>query len=284
MDPLVNPRDVVLVVDSDADNETALFLTAIDGENPMRGKCADGLAVAVVHLKDLCILGIGIERRFKDGTSPKLFAHEAAQLRLVHDRLGEDITRTRKCVSNCWDFLFCIYIRCSSFLGRAFGLSLEQHRVCKVLQPPLTGNGGACAFFLLIGTVEIFECLKFFGGFDFCTQIVRQLALFLDACDDFLLPFDKAAQIGETRLHLTQHLVLKRAGRLLAVTCDERNRVAIVEECDNGFDLLRTDGEFARNCGGNIGDAHETKPFFLLLNALHYSMIFVPCKRYHQFS
>ena len=83
----------------------------------MRGKCADRLAVAVVHLKDLCILGIGIERRFKDSTVPKLLTHEAAQLRLVHDRLGEDIACTRKCVGDRWDFLFCIYIWCSNFLG-----------------------------------------------------------------------------------------------------------------------------------------------------------------------
>ena len=158
--------------------------------------------------------------------------------------------------------LFCIYIRCSGFLGRAFGLSLEQHRVCKVLQPPLTRNGGTCAFFLLIGTVEILKCLEFFGGFDFCTQLVCQLTLLLDARKDFLLPLDKAAQVGETCLHLTQDLVLKGVGRLFAVTGDERNRVAVVEECDDGFDLLRTDGEFARNRGWNIGDAHETKPFF----------------------
>ena len=279
MDPLVNPCDILLVVEGEADREAALLLSAIDGENPMRGECADGLAVAVVHLKDLCILGIGVERRLKDSVPPKLLAHEATQLRLVHDRLGEDITGTRKCVGDCWDFLFCIYIRCSCFLKRARRLPLEQHRICQSLKSALACNGGTCPFFLFVWTVEILECLQLGCVFNRRAELVRQFTLLLDASDDFLLPFDKAAQIGETCLHLAQHLILKRAGCLLAVPCDERDRVAVVEECDDGCGLLRTDGKFARNGGGNVRNTHGTKPFFLLFNAIHYSMILERRKR-----
>ena len=169
--------------------------------------------------------------------------------------------------------MLCIYIGSCDILGCSFCLSLEQHRICQSFQSPRTCDGGTRALFLLVGAVEIFEGLKFFGCLDRCAQFICQLALVLDACEDLLLPFDEAAQIREACLHLAQCLVFKRAGRLLAVACDERDRVAVIEQCDDGFDLLRTDGEFARNRGWDIGNTHGINPFFLF-QCPHYSMIF----------
>ena len=161
---------------------------------------------------------------------------------------------------------------------------MEQHGVGKSLQSALACDGGARTLFLFVRAVEVFEGLKFFGSLNCRAQVIRQFPLLLDACDDFLLPLDEAAQVGEARFHLTQHLVLKRAGRLLAVACDEWDCVAVVEKRDDGCNLLRTDGEFARNGGGYIGDTHGTKPFFLLFNVLHYNMISKRRKRIGYFS
>ena len=252
------------MIDGDAHGETALLLPAIDGEDAVGGQGSDGLRVTVVHLKDLRLLGVGIQCRLKDSGLPEFLTHQAAQLRLVHNRLGEDVTRACKRVGGGRYILFGIHKGSGDILGRTACLALQQHCVCESFESALACDGGARALLLLVRAIKILEGLELFGGFDGCAQLVRQLALLLDACAYFLLPLDEAAQICEARLHLTQHLVLKGAGRLLAVACNKGNRIAVIEEGNDGFDLLRTDGELARDRGGNVGNTHGIKPFFLL--------------------
>ena len=106
-----------LVIDSDAHGETALFLAAIDGKYAVRGQGADGLRVAVVHLKDLRLLGICIQCRLKDGGFPEFLAHQAAQLRLVHDRLGKDVACARECIGGGRYILLCIHVGSCDVFG-----------------------------------------------------------------------------------------------------------------------------------------------------------------------
>ena len=260
---LVDPFDIGFVIDDNAHGETALLLAAIDGENAMGGERANGFAVAVIHLKDLRILCIHVQRRFEYGIFPKLFTHEAAQLRLVHYGLRKDITGTRKRIVGGRYFLFSIYVRGCKLLGCPRCLPLHKHGICERLQPALTRHGGSGTFFLLVGAIEILKRLQLFGALDRHAQLFGQFPLLFDAGKYFFLPLDETAQVGESCLHLAQHLIFQRAGCFLAVTRYKWNGIAVIEQCDSGLDLLWTDGEFACDCSGDIGNTHEIKPFFL---------------------
>ena len=138
----------------------------------MRGKRANGFAVAVIHLENLCILCINVQRRFEYRAFPELFTHEAAQLCLVHDGLRKDITGTRKCIVGGWYFLFGIYVRGCKLLGCPRCLPLHKHGICERLQPALTRHGGSGTFFLLVGTIEVLKRLQFLGALNRHAQFV----------------------------------------------------------------------------------------------------------------
>jgi hypothetical protein len=66
--------------------------------------------------------------------------------------------------------------------------------------------------------------------FDSGPQLVRHLALFVDAREDRGAPVFQFAQIQETFLEVTQLRVVEIVGHFLTVTRDKRNSRAFVEE------------------------------------------------------
>ena len=90
-------------------------------------------------------------------------------------------------------------------------------------------------------------CL-FDGGFEF----IGQLALLLDFAEDFFLPFDEIAQIGQAFFERAQLLILQSTRGLFAVAGNKRYGIAAVQQLDGGRGLLRCHAKFLGDKYGNI--------------------------------
>ena len=87
--------------------------------------------------------------------------------------------------------------------------------------------------FLLIGPVEILDLGERRGLVDRGGELVRQLALRLDRGFDFVTAGLQIFEVLQARLERAERRVVHRAVRLLAVTGDEGNGVALVQQGDD---------------------------------------------------
>ena len=80
-------------------------------------------------------------------------------------------------------------------------------------------------------------------------QFGRELALRLDRLQNGRAPFVERAQPYERLTQAANLVFVQSAGHLLAVTRDEGQRIARIEEVNRGADLRRRDIEFLRDLG-----------------------------------
>ena len=78
---------------------------------------------------------------------------------------------------------------------------------------------------------------------DGCGQLGGELALLLDALEDGLAPGLEFTQVSEALLEGAQLRIVETLRGLLAVTRDEGNRGALVEQADGRLDLLHAHAE-----------------------------------------
>ena len=117
---------------------------------------------------------------------------------------------------------------------------------------------GAGAAFLLIGPVQVFHLGQRGGLVDGGGQLVRQLSLLRDGIFDGLPPFHQPPQIAEAFFQVPQNGVVHGPVQFLAVTGDEWNGVASVQELDDVGDVL---GVLAQFLGEGGDDWIHKAPF-----------------------
>ena len=97
---------------------------------------------------------------------------------------------------------------------------------------------------MFVRGVEIFKPLFGFGLVDFPGKLRRELLLFGDGGQNRGPAILKFAQVEQARVEVAQHRVVEAARGLLAIARDEGNRRAVVDEIDDGGDLMGSDVEF----------------------------------------
>ena len=121
-----------------------------------------------------------------------------------------------------------------------------QQRIGQRLQPRLQGDLRLGAALGLVGQIQVFELGLVLGMHHHVQQLRRHLALLGDGSDDGRAAVFQFAQVAQTVFQHAQLDVVQTAGRLLAVTRDERHGRALVQHLDGGGDLRW----FGRNLGG----------------------------------
>ena len=117
------------------------------------------------------------------------------------------------------------------------------------LQPRFAGHHALGAALGLEGQVQVFQLLFGGRGVDGGQQFGRHLALLGDAFDHGGAAVFQLAQIAQARLQLAQLDVVQAAGHFFAVTGDEGDGGAAIEQFHGGLDLLRADTDFSGQLG-----------------------------------
>ena len=103
-----------------------------------------------------------------------------------------------------------------------------------------------------VGAVDIVDLGDGDGRVDGGDQLVGQLALRLNEILDLLTALFDIAQIIQPLLKRTQYGVIKTPRDLFAVTRDEGDGVALVNESDRLFDLIDRKVQFFGECFDNV--------------------------------
>ena len=105
------------------------------------------------------------------------------------------------------------------------------------LEAALACRAGERLLFGFVGEVQVFQPARRVGREEGVAQLVRQLALRLDALEDGLLAISELAELIDPQLNDADDLLVQAARPLLAITGDEGNGVPFVEELDHAFHL-----------------------------------------------
>ena len=167
----------------------------------------------------------------------QLFAHVG----VVGDDFGDDVFGACDGIFGGRNALFFIDIF-GGFGVHVERLILREDGLRQGLQAALDGDARARLLFLFIRAVDIFRLGQRRRGGERGGDLVRHFALLGDGLGDLFFALFQAAQIGEAVVELAQHLVVAAARHLFAVARDERNGVALVDEVDDVFCPVRTDG------------------------------------------
>ena len=189
-------------------------------------------------------------------------AQALAQRRVVGDALGDDVARAGKGLFGRGDTLFLVYILCRlpERLGTVALLGKEQ--LCERLEPLFLRDRRAGAALGLVGAVEILKLGERRGVFDGGGELLRQLALLADRGEDGLAPLLQAAQVLQSGLERAQDRIVHRAVHFLAVARDEGDRVALVEQAHDVFDIFFLLSQLAGEKRGDL--IHGLSPCALI--------------------
>ena len=218
------------------DTEHLLLFTTVDGENLMPLQTGKVLREIIVQR----VYGILFCRCFRVELSNAIQQGLQcfAQLGTVADLLGDDIRGTGQRVFNALHTLFWVYIIfCSFFRSRAVPV-LTKEQLGQWVKPFFFRNGGTGTTLLLIGTVKILELCEGSGLPDGSGKFIGELALLLNGGENGVAPFLKIAQVLQPSFQRAQCCVVHGPVQFLAVTGDERNGVALIQQTDDIFHIL----------------------------------------------
>ena len=170
-----------------------------------------------------------------------LFAHAAADVGVVADRLGDDVAGAGQGGLDVGHLFG--QVGGGQGLGRLAAERLVEHQVGQRLQAALAGDAGAGAPLLLVGRVEVFQLGLGRGGLELRLEFGRQLALFRDTGDNGSAALVEGAGVFERLDDGAQLFLVEAAGHFLAVAGDKGQRVAVVEQGDGGLDRLGRQAE-----------------------------------------
>ncbi len=165
-----------------------------------------------------------------------LFTGNRADIGIIADGLGDDIPGT---LEGFFD-RFHIFIQIG-FLDDVCDISLGKRlledMVRQTLQASFTSDHGASAALGFIRGVQVLEgshglrCQD--GGF----ELIREFALLFDGSQDSIPALLDLAQADDFICHDPDLLIIKGAGHFLAITGDERDSIAFVQQTDGGLHL-----------------------------------------------
>ena len=134
---------------------------------------------------------------------------------------------------------------------------LRQQHLRQRLETCFLGDFGLGAALRLERRVNVFEAPLGVGGEDRGFKGSVELALFPDRIEDGGATLLELAQVGQPLFQRTQLRVVERAGQLLAIAGNERNRGATVKQRDGGLDLLIPDAKLLGNLPMNLCHANS---------------------------
>ncbi|MND65447.1 hypothetical protein D3C80_568160 [compost metagenome] len=136
---------------------------------------------------------------------------------------------------------------------RRIGSAVFPDGFRKRAETAFTGDFRAGAAFRLIGQVEVFQLRLGPGLHDLDHQLVGHLALTGDGIDDGGAARIEFAQIDETFRKRAQLGIIKSSGHFLAVTGDEGNGRALVQQGHRRLHLIGAGVDFGGDERGEAG-------------------------------
>ncbi len=124
---------------------------------------------------------------------------------------------------------------------------LRHQLICERLEAGFLGDLGLGATLRLERQIDVFQARLAVCGEDAGFERGIELALLADRLEDGLAAIFELSQVDQALLQGAQLRVVERTGRFLAVTGDEGNRGAAVEQRHRRFDLLRANPKLLRN-------------------------------------
>ena len=164
------------------------------------------LLVLIIHLVyrfRFFILSLGTDHTLLHGS----LTNVGTVIRLVGDALRNDILCTRQCIGCCRHFVFFGHIVFSKLLQRLLHL-LKQDQLCKRLQSALFRDHGTGTAFRAVRTVQIVQRHHGHRILDLFFQLRCQLFLITDGRKNLVLLFLQIAQVTQTFIQITKHLVV----------------------------------------------------------------------------
>jgi len=122
-----------------------------------------------------------------------------------------------------------------------------KKRIRQRFQPRLPGDLALGSALGLVGQVEILQPTLGVRRIEAGQQFVGQLALLPDGLNDGGAPVLHLPAVTQPLIELAQLAVIQRTGDFLAVTGDEGNRRALVQQGHGGIHLALADAQFIGN-------------------------------------
>ena len=228
-----------LGIDLNADLQKALALAAVQRQHTVAGNLVQRLGkVVILGVDAVLILGLGTGDAAKRAV---VAAQLGAAGGIVGDSLGNDVLRTGQRGGGIGHLI--IEVRGGGLFRVERGVLL-QNRIGQRLQAARLGNAGAGLALGLVGAVEILDLGQRFGLGQGSGQLGRHGPLLGDGGGDLRLALIEAAQIFQTVAQIAQHLIVHRAGGLLAVAGDERNGIALIDQLDRALHIFDAQVQF----------------------------------------
>ena len=158
-------------------------------------------------------------------------------LRIVGNVLGDDVGSALQGCFGRAVACFGVEVLGGDRVRIAVRAVLRKHEQRERFQPRIACLGSAGGALLLEGLVEVLDALQHCCRLDLLLQLVGETALLFDGAQDLGLACFEVLEVCKSLVELAQGHIVDAARRLFAVAGDERDRIAVVDEADNGVDL-----------------------------------------------
>ena len=237
----VEGRDFVgdATVDVEVNAEDVRLLAAVDGEHAVRRDLAHRLLEAGVRVELLALpLGERLDLvRGDEADIPDEVAQGSAHVRAVGHHLGEDFLHAAEHVVHVEQPLVRIDEAGQHFVELRNGGVAVPDGLGQRCQTLLAGLGRLRFLLRLVRQVEVFEPFGEVRGQYCLREFVREFALEGNALEDRLLAVGEVPELLHAFLDAANHVFVQAAGPFLPIPRDEGNRVLVVEQHHDGFDL-----------------------------------------------
>ena len=236
-DPFAGAGTLILAGDQ-RQVEDPLVAAAQHGQHPVGGGLVQGFVVfeVVLELGPFLLLA-GHHAGTQGGVLPQVVPQLLKEIGLLGEALHQDVAGTVEGGLAVGDPLLGIEEANRLLLGILHGVTQQQIR--QWLQPRLDGHLPLGAALGLVGEVEVFQTGLAVGLVQLAGQLGGQFALLFDGAQDHLAAIRQFTQVAEAALQGTQLAVVQTAGHLFAVTGDEGNGRAFVQQANGCLHLFR---------------------------------------------
>ena len=226
--------------------ENPLFLAAEHGKDTVRRQFGQRFAEIEIILEFFAFgLLAAAHGRSHQPVRPHLLAQAPDQVGILGEALDQNRTRALERGRGIGHLLVGIDERDGH--GLRIVLRLRQQQIRQRLQPRLLGDLGLGSALRLEREINVFQTPLAVGRQNGRFERGIQLALLTNGIEDRNTAFLQLAQIIQALLQRAQLRIVERAGSFLAVSRNERNRGAAVEQRHRRLDLLFANAEFFRD-------------------------------------
>ena len=250
------------------ESQNLFAAAAVQRERAVRRNVLDRFAIVEVIAKLRARLFLAFDDRRDDhAVILQMRTQVAEQLRIFGELLGKDLARTieRRFDIRHTRVVAMLGLEClAQVLGcfdRRGQRGIVQQRIGQGFEPGFARNLSLGAAFRLVRRIQVFQTLLAVGRLDALSELRRKLLLFLDALQNRGTTFLELAQIDQPLAERSQLRIVEAARDLLAISRNERDRRAFVEQLDGSIDLDRLDGEFGGNARFDRREHSITRSF-----------------------